>query len=145
MTPYDIVRLKAAQALGLKSATDTSFTLADYQNLNAAQAQALDDLTALYMTSNPAGFTAGQVSAAQGIVNGPGFASRYAASYQAGATGFLATTKAAIAGVGSFAQSAAAEAVTGATTYLSDLKWLAIAGVAVWILVALKPFKKSHA
>lgn len=130
---YDIVRLKAAQALGLKGPADTSFTTGDYQNLNAGQAQALDDLTALYITSNPSQFSAGQVSVATNIVQGPGFAQRFAAGYQASATGFLQTTKNAIAGVGSFAESAAKAAVGGASSYLNTLKWIALAGAALWL------------
>lgn len=143
MTNYDIVRLKAAQALGLKGPADTSFTTADFQALNALQAQALDDLTALYMTENPGQFTAGQVQAATAIVQGPGFARRFAANYQSAATGFLQTTKNAIAGVGQFAQSAAEAAVGGASSYLTTLKWLALGVAAFVLLPRLLPLRKG--
>lgn len=138
MTNYDIVRLKAAQALGLKGPADTSFTTADFQALSASQAQALDDLTSLYMVENPSQFTAGQVSVAQNIVSGPGFAARFAANYQSSATGFLQVTKNAIAGVADFSESAAKAAVGGAASYLNTLKWIALAGAGLWIFLEFR-------
>lgn len=145
MTAYDTVRLKAAQALGFAAGTATSFGIPDYQALTAGQAQALDDLTALYIAQNPSQFSAGQVRVAQAITTGPGFSARFAANYASAATGFLQTVKTALTGAGDFAESAAKASVSGAASYVTGLKYAlyAGAGLLAWLYLVRPALRKK--
>lgn len=142
MTPFETVRLQAANALGLPHANAAEFTVADFQALSPDQSQALDDVISLYIVSNPAGMTAGQVAAAQSIIGSPSFAARFVGNYQAATTGLVQTVKNSLASGGAFLQSAAEAAVPAGTNYLKNAALIGLLVLGAIVLWEWKPWKK---